>query len=192
MVSSGLIDRPAALGDELIGVLQELPRGGHVGVEQAVRPERRVVRMACIQQACDGLEEAAVLHPEGDLVEVQRADVLAVEERQHVVVRAVLRDVVPRLGVELRRLLDHVERDRLCRDDELLVLRHVDREVGELAGLREVEEVVDRLGVVRLQVEWDAAGDWPLATGIAPIGSCSSTVSFCRDEVGLVTTTWQP
>ena len=32
----------------------------------------------------------------------------------------------------------------------------------------------------------------PPATGSAPVGSWSSTDSFCRDDVGFVTTTWQP
>ena len=56
--------------------------------------------------------------------------------------------------------------DRLRGDDELLVLRDVDREVRELAGLGEVEEVVDRAacGTARDRAR-RSASYWPLATG---------------------------
>ena len=45
-------DRAAALGDKLIGVLQELPSRLQVAVEDAVRPERGVVARGDREAAC--------------------------------------------------------------------------------------------------------------------------------------------
>ena len=159
------IDRPARLGDERIQVQQVLPGGGHVGVVEAVAPERRLVQVPFRQQLQHALVERPVLHPEGDLVEVQRPDVFAGQESQHFVGRAVLRDVVPRRGVEFRRLGHHVERRGFGGDHELFVLADVHRELGELPRQREVERVVDGLGVVRFEVEVHrlrvpAVGEW--------------------------------
>ena len=84
--------------------------------------------------------------------------VFAFHHGEHLLGRAVLRDIVPRFGVELGRLVDHVEGERRSGGHERLGLGDMDREVRELARLREVELVVDDLRVVRLQVERDRLG----------------------------------
>ena len=134
MVSSGLSIGPPHWATSASACSRNSRAVGEVGVEDAVRPQRRVVQVPLLEQLRDDLEEAAVLHAEGDLVEVQRADVLAVEEREHLLVRAVLRDVVPRRRVELASASSTTLNVAGGGGrDELLVLGHVDREVRELA-----------------------------------------------------------
>ena len=139
-------------------MLQVFADRRHVGVQQRITPERRLIDVAIRQQRNHRLEEVGVLHPPGDLVEVERVDVLAVEIGDHLLVRAVLGHVIPRFGVELARLGHHVERERRRGGDQRFVPGHLHREVGEAAGQREVEEVIDGLGAVGFEVEDDGAG----------------------------------
>ena len=139
------------------------------------------------------LEERLVLHPQGDRSRFSRCRLFSLQECEHLLVRAVLRDVVPRLRVDLGRLVDHVQRHRRGDGDQLLVLGHVHREVRRTR----------RPPGSRSSTRSSACGTAPdrrctLRGGLAvehrhrARGICSSTSSFCRDEVGLVTTTWQP
>ena len=146
-------DRPAALGDDLFHVQQVLPGRFRGVVEQGKRPERGIISVPFTQQLQDRLEERPVPHAEGDLLQVQGMDVLAAEERQHFLVAAVLRDIIPGSRVDLAGLLDDLEDSRLGCGDELLVPGHLDRVVSKLAREREVEEIVKRLRPVRFQVE---------------------------------------
>ncbi len=62
----------------------------------------------------------------------------------------------------------------------------------KLAGLREIELVIDDLRVVRLQVELNRLGRLAVGDGDGADRNLISTDSRCREGVGLVTTTWQP
>ena len=46
--------------------------------------------------------------------------------------------------------------------------------------------------MIRIEIQWTLRVYWPSATGSAPAGICNSTSTFFFDEVGLVTTIWQP
>src|SRR5438132_14355280 len=122
-------------------------------MEQGKRPECGIISMPFTQQLQDRLEEGPVSHAEGDLLQVQGVDVLAAEEREHFLVAAVLRDIIPRSRVDLAGLLDDVEDRRLGRGDELLVPGHLDRVVSKSAGEREEEEIAKWLRAERFHVE---------------------------------------
>ena len=83
-------DPAARVIDDLRRMLQERLRGRRNIVHQRVRPERVVIHMQLGELRDDGVEHLGIPHPPGDLVEVDRLDVLLVEELEHLLVRAVL------------------------------------------------------------------------------------------------------
>ena len=116
-----------------------------------------MVHVACGQQIGDRAEELAVLHPEGDHFQVDPLQVLGLQEIQHLLVRAVLRDERPGLAVDLGELLDGLQLDRRRGGQQQFVLGDVDRVVVERARQREVEVVFDGRRVERFQVHGHAA-----------------------------------
>ena len=159
----------AAFVDDQVGVEQELPRRCRHVVQQTIRPERVLVDVPRGEPLQHGVEHLRVLHSPRDAVEVQAADVVLVEEREDIVVRSLLRNVVPRFGVDLRRLVDHVQSDRRRRGDQRLVLRDVNGEVRELPRCREVEVVLDRLRVIRLEIDVDGLRRLAVQNGDRPL-----------------------
>src|SRR5262249_12834852 len=90
----GTLDRPAAFGDDLL-VMQQVLAGSRQGiVVNRVGPECLVVDVPLAEKRQHGLEKSAVLHAEGDLLEVEGLNVFAAERAAYILIGAVLRDVV--------------------------------------------------------------------------------------------------
>ena len=62
----------------------------------------------------------------------------------------------------------------------------------KLPGGGEVEAILERLGAVRLEVDAAAAGVEAAADRQRALRDLQQHVEFLGEEVGLVTTTWQP
>ena len=144
---------------------QKLADRGGVVVQHAVRPEGVRVKVARLQQRSNFFEVSGVLHAPRDFVEADAVDVGRVEERNHVVLRAVLRDPRPRGGVDLAQLRDDMEGEGLCAADHLVVAGKGHRIVRIVAGRRKVEEVLLRLRAVGLQRHIHAARVKPVVDG---------------------------
>ena len=107
------------------------------------------------------------------------------EELEHVVGRGVLRDVVPRLGVDLRGLIDDRERHGRGGGDQRFVLGDVHREVGEFAGGREVKVVFERLRVVGLEAQVDGLRGLAVEHGNRPLGNLHQHVELLAGRGGV-------
>ena len=79
-----------------------------------------------------------------------------------------MRNIVPRLLVDLRQLLDDIERERGGKAEHFAaadraIAGHLHRIMGKFAGQREIEAVFERLRVIGIEIEVDAMR--VLATG---------------------------
>ena len=148
-------ERPA-LREELILVLQPFAERGRVVVHERVAIDCFIPDVMRAEESGELFEKRGVPATPRNTREGERGEVVLFEEGEHVRLRAVLRDVVPRGFVELRELRDHVELERLCRRRRCVCHGYVHREVLELRPRlrrrrREIERILERLRRVRLQ-----------------------------------------
>jgi hypothetical protein len=175
----------AALVHELVGVLQELGDRRGLVVLDSVRPQRLVVQVPAGQQRDCLVKERLVLHPERDPIQLDPMQILLLQVPQDVFVGSVLRDVIPRLGVDAAELVDHVQRERFGLRQQAFVLGHVDGIVREFAGGREVEMVFQRLRGVGLQIDVDAPRGLGVQDGDRARGDLQQHVQFLRRRGGV-------
>src|SRR6266436_9170889 len=112
-------------------------------MEQRIGPQCGLECVVFAQHSQDRFEEVPIFHAECDLLQVESVDVFTIEKGQNFLGGAVLGNKLPTGCVRLARLLDHVKSNRRHGANELLVLRHMDWELDELARQREIEEVID-------------------------------------------------
>ena len=153
----------AASAEEVVAVLQEFAQRGRVIVDDRVAVDHGLPHVPRLHHADQLFEKVAALPATPrDAFEVQRLDIVLRDELEHVRVRAVLRDVVPRRLVELRELRDDVELKRLRRSRAVAGDGDIHRVVRELhPGARhggEVEVIFERLRRVRLQPQAQRIG----------------------------------
>ena len=118
------------------------------------------------------LEEGLVLHAEGDFLQIQCVEVFPVHEGEDLVLGAVLGDIIPRFGIEFRRLVDDVENEGRSGGTTSRLWPHgpgrsyTGRAWGSRTGNRRsaCDKAPGRADTVLVA--------WPLATAIAPIGIC--------------------
>ena len=167
-----------ALRNEAALVLEILADGGGGVVLHAIRPQHLVVRVPLQQHREGAAEEARVLDAPRDTGQVDATEVLLLEEVDRLRVAAVLRQVVPARLVDLAEFGDDVERDRLGRRDQVAMPRHVHRIVRPILRRGEVEVVLQRLRVVRLEVDVTAAGVLPVGDRDGALGNLHQHVQL--------------
>ena len=111
------------------------------------------------------LEERLVAHAEGDLLEVDLVRVVLARGSRGLQHRCRAAKHRATTAVDLGGLGDDMQRHRRRGRQQRLVLGDMHREMGEIAGGREIEVVVDRLRPVRLEFHMDAAGRLALQSG---------------------------
>ena len=104
--------------------------------------------------------------------------VLTAEVRQDFIIRALLRQVGPRLSIDIRQLFHRLQFDGRRGGQQFLVPGHVDRIMNERAGQREIEEVLKCRRRERLQVDRRTTRYLTIQYGDRPCGTCSNNVSF--------------
>ena len=139
-------------------MLQELAGLREAVVLQGVGPEGVRVDMPRGQQCGDLVKHGRVMHPPGDPIEVESRDVVGSDIFQHLLGGAKLREVLPRTRIDLAGLVDDMADEGRGKRDQFFLAGDLNREVGKVTCGREVEVVVERLGVIRFQSHQGGAG----------------------------------
>ena len=159
----------SALRDERVLVLQPFAERGGVVVDERVAVDGLVPNVMCAEECGEFFEKRRVFAPPCDAWKRERCEVVRIEEREHFVVGAILRDVVPRGFVHLRELADDVELERLGRARDGVLHGGIHGEVRELfplgCGGGEVEVILKRLRGVRRELHALRVGGLAAAHG---------------------------
>src|SRR5690606_24590036 len=105
--------------EEVVLVAQPLADAPVIAVDESVGPQAIAVDVVGGEEGEDAVEGVAVLHAPGDLLELDAAEVGALEEGEDLVGGAVLGDVGPRGGVDAGGGVDDVEDGGGGEGDEL-------------------------------------------------------------------------
>ena len=165
------LEQLAALVDKPLGELEKLADRGGLVMENAVGPEDVVVDMPGREEIDHLLEKRLVAHPPGDAAEIHPQDTVGLKERDHVVIRAELGDIVPRVLVDGGERRHDVEREGRGKREHLARRSHLHGIVREPSGGREVEEVFHNLRVVGLEIHMNALRVLPVVHRHGPFGN---------------------
>ncbi len=155
------VEHGAAVGERVTERAQPHADARLVAMEQRVAPQRRVIRAPLLERGEDRRVARAIAQPPRRAFEIDRREVRAVEERDDLRERAVLRQVRPRRrirGLAAGGDFDIARRRRGDDLDDLSLAADVHREVREPPGRREVERVFVAVRAVRREQHVDRRG----------------------------------